>query len=153
MRAALLLGCLIVIPLSAAPSARYGVEPDTTKYPQDTPKTALASVLKAIEAKEFRYLVAHLADPTFIDERIKGVYAGNFDEQVGDTRTRLDALIVKQLQRFAKDGTWKIGETEAQVTAESIDGRCVRLIKKEGRWFLSHRFDLSEKKPDDRPAK
>src|SRR5215468_5105871 len=36
MRAALLAACLLVSPAFAAPSARYGVEPDEKKYPQDT---------------------------------------------------------------------------------------------------------------------
>lgn len=148
MRAALL-SCLIVLHAVAAPSARYGVELNVKKYPQGTPKAALASVLKAIEAKDFRYLVAHLADPAFVDGRVKGVYAGKFAEQVDDTRARLDALIVKQLQRLARDGKWKDGDDEAVLTAESVDGRGVRMLKKDGRWFLSHSFGPTGKKADD----
>ncbi len=134
-----------LLSLSADVPARYGVEADEKKYPQATAREALASALKAVTAKDFRYLVAHIAEPAFIDGRVKGVYAGKFDEQVDDTASRLDALAVKQLMRLAKDGKWKEGEAEAVVTAEELPGRCARLVKKGGRWFLTHSFDPTGK--------
>ena len=75
---ALLLGLLILaLPAQAARAApRYGIDADLKSYPQGTPKEALASVLKAIDGKRFDYLVAQLADPTFIDDRIKRVHGG-----------------------------------------------------------------------------
>jgi hypothetical protein len=131
-----------VLALLLAPAAdRYGVAEDARAYPQDTPKDALASVLKAIAAKDFRYLDAHLADPAFIDDRVKRVYAGKFDEQVDDTRSRLDALVVKQLTRLAKDGKWKTGPRAATLTSEDVPGRAVHLTLNDGRWFLSHGHD------------
>jgi hypothetical protein len=136
-----LAGLAVALSLSADVPARYGVEADEKKYPQATAKEALSSALKAIAAKDFRYLCAHIAEPAFIDGRVKGVYAGKFDEQVADTESRLDALAVKQLARLAKDGKWKDGDDEAAVTAEEVPGRAARLVKKGGRWFLMHRFD------------
>jgi hypothetical protein len=131
-----------LLALVLAPAAdRYGVAEDAKGYPQTTPKEALASVLKAIDAKDFHYLVAHLADPSFVDDRVKRVYAGRFDEQVDDTRTRLDALIVKQLTRLAKEGKWMIGKISAEVHSPDLPGRGARLIVKDGRWYLTHRFD------------
>src|SRR5438552_17204398 len=58
------------------PAARYGIAPDLKTFPQATAKEALASVLKAVEAKRFDYLVAQLADPEFVDDRVKRLYAG-----------------------------------------------------------------------------
>ncbi|MBY0230069.1 MAG: hypothetical protein K2W96_12375 [Gemmataceae bacterium] len=121
--------------------ARFGIEADAKAYPQSTPKEALASVLKAIEARKFDYLVAQLAEPAFIDDRVKRVYDGKFEEQVDDTRARLDAFVVKQLARLAKEGKWKEGTSEAFVASEDAPDRAARFVKKDGRWFLRHRFD------------
>jgi hypothetical protein len=131
---------LLTFPLAAnaQDGARYGVSRDDKAYPQATAKEALASVLKAIDGKKFDYLVAHLADPAFVDDRVKRIYGGSFAEQVQDTQGRLDPAAVKQLKRFAKEGKWAIDKTFATVTLEDVKERVVRLVKKDGKWFLSH---------------
>ena len=133
-----LLALLLTLPAQADSTKRYGVELDAKAFPQSTPKEALASALKAIDGKKYAYLVAHLADPAFVDDRIKRVYAGKFEEQVDDTRARLDALVVKQLRRFLDDGKWDVDKTDATVTNEDVPDRAVRLVKKGDRWYLSH---------------
>jgi hypothetical protein len=117
---------------------RYGLAADLKAYPQGTPKEALASALKAIEKKRVDYLVAHLADPAFIDDRVTRVYGGHFDEQVEDTTARLDPATVKQLRALLKDGTWDIGKREVSVRCKAVKGRCLRLRAVGGRWFLEH---------------
>ena len=59
---------------------------DLKTYPQATAKEALASVLKAVEAKRIDYLVAQLADPAYIDDRVQRLYGGKF--QPNRSRTR-----------------------------------------------------------------
>src|SRR5947208_2987043 len=66
------------------PAVRYGVEPEVERYPQTTPKEALRSVLKAIDAVHFDYLLAQLTDPEFVDLRVKD--RGKFDKVVEETR-------------------------------------------------------------------
>jgi hypothetical protein len=44
-------------------TTRYGIQPNVELYPQSTPKEALGSVLKAIDAGRLPYLLAQLADP------------------------------------------------------------------------------------------
>ncbi|HEV3448581.1 MAG TPA: hypothetical protein VG099_28345, partial [Gemmataceae bacterium] len=61
----------------ATPPRRYGVLLNQQNYPQEDPKQALASVVKAIDRQRIDYLLAHLADPDFVDERVKEVYGGN----------------------------------------------------------------------------
>ncbi len=122
----------------AQDSSRYGVALDTATYPQATAKQTLASVLKAIDAGKIDYLVAHLADPSFVDDRVKRLYGGKFTEQVQDTTIRLDPPTVKLLKRFAKEGTWTIGKTSAIVSLDDVRDRVVRLVLKDGRWFFSH---------------
>lgn len=119
-------------------AARYGVGADTTAYPQATPKEAFASVLKAIDGGKIDYLVAQLADPTWVEHRVKRVYAGRFDEQVNDTRDRLDPAAVKLLHRFAKEGTWTVGKSTAVVGLDGVRDRVVRLVKQGDRWYLAH---------------
>jgi hypothetical protein len=135
---------LTLIPAAPGPAddktARYGVALDTKTYPQGTAKEVLASVLKAIEARKFSYLVAHLADPTFVDDRVKRIYGGKFEEQVDDTRARLDPVTVKQLKRFAKGGEWEVEKSTATVTHKDVKDRVVRLTKKGDRWYLEHSF-------------
>jgi hypothetical protein len=126
-------------PADDKPAARYGIAPDPKTYPQATAKEALASVLKAIDAKRFEYLVAQLADPAFVDDRVKRLYGGRFEQQVEDTRTRLDPFAVKQLRRFLKDGTWEDGKDEASVRLKDVPERRVYLRRAGGRWYLEHR--------------
>src|SRR5947207_455192 len=138
---ALLLGlALFALPGQAAPvkppAPRYGIAADLSAYPQGKAKEALTSVLKAIDAKRIDYLVAHLADPTFVDDRVKRLYAGKFSEQVEDTQASLSPLAVKQLRRFLKDGDWNMGKDDATVRLKDLPKRCVRLRKRDGRWYL-----------------
>ncbi len=51
---------------------RYGMPANLDLFPQDTPKAALASVVRAIEKGRTDYLAAHLIDPKFIDTRVAG---------------------------------------------------------------------------------
>ncbi len=131
---------LLILPnfLPAAPEKRYGLEADLKTYPQGSAKEALASVLKAVADKRFDYLTAHLADPSFVDDRVKRVWGGNFDAQVQDTRARLDPSTVKLLGKFLKDGEWTTDKTTAIVKLKDMPDKVVRFQEKEGRWFLEH---------------
>ena len=143
MRVFSLILLLIVLPasLSAQAEKRHGIAADAKTYPQATAKQALASVLQAVKNKRFDYLVAHLAEPDFIDDRINRVYGGKVEEQVADTRARLDPATVKQLRKFLEDGKWTIDKTSALVQVEDVKDRVVRLVNKGGSWYLSHQFD------------
>lgn len=128
------LGVLLVF---AANGTRYGIAPDFKTYPQNTAKQTLASLLKAVESKRVDYVVAQLADPAFVDDRVKRLYGGRFENQVEDTRARLNPLTLKQLQRFLKDGDWH--EDNERVTARMKDEpRCLYFKKDNGRWFIEH---------------
>ncbi|HTU18258.1 MAG TPA: hypothetical protein VMG10_09395 [Gemmataceae bacterium] len=129
-----LLGVLLVF---AADGTRYGIAPDLKTYPQGTAKETLASVIKAVEAKRIDYVVARLADPTFVDDRVKRLYGGRFEQQVEDTRARLDPLTIKRLQRFLKDGDWQEEKNRVTVRLKD-DKRCLYFKKGNGRWFMEH---------------
>src|SRR6202040_2264284 len=49
---------------------RYTYDVDEEKYAQKTPPEALQSVVKAIAGKRLDYLLAHLADPEYVDAKV-----------------------------------------------------------------------------------
>jgi hypothetical protein len=147
---ALLFGLIVGGAAAAEGGPRYGIEPDLNTYPQKTPREALASVVKAAEEKRFDYLVAQLADPAFIDDRVRRVFGGRFDQQVEDTRTRLDAPAMKLLRRFLKDGEWKAEGGRASARLKDVTDRAVFLREARGRWYLEHRY-TPEQPPREQP--
>jgi PhoPQ-activated pathogenicity-related protein len=140
MRAACVLSLILVATCSVAQEKtdRYGVALDAKAYPQATAKEALSSLLKAVADKKVDYVVAHLADPSFVDDRVKRIYGGKFAEQVEDTRGRLDPFVLKQLKRFLDEGKWSEGKVEATVTLDDSKERQVKLVKKGDRWYLAN---------------
>jgi hypothetical protein len=122
-----------------AKAIRYGIAPDPVAFPQKTPQETLTSVLKAADAGRFDFLAAQLADPAFIDDRVRRLYAGRFADQVDDTRTRLDAPTLALLRRFLKDGTWQINKESAVVTLKDVPDRLVAFRLLGSRWFLEHK--------------
>jgi hypothetical protein len=156
----LLVGGIVVAALSGqAPGGdkvlvRYGVGASFDKFPQDKPKAALASAVKAIELGNIAYLLAHLADPAFVDKRIQeyktqvnqnvkeaGKTLLAFDRLVMETKEHLkdDPTAVRELQLFAKQGIWDIKDGAAQASLKSIPARRVFLKKIENRWYLEDR--------------
>src|SRR5262245_9170462 len=136
--AALVVATLVIVSAAGQGGGRHGVALDTKKYPQATAKEALDSVIKAALAKEFPYIAAQLSDPGFVDDRVKNIYGGRFEEQVEDVRSSLGPAAVKLLGRFLSAGKWSVGETETVAQLEGVSDRCVRLVHKDGRWFLAH---------------
>lgn len=136
-------GILILIGLMAAadapPAVRFGIAPDLAAFPQKTPQDTLASVVKTIEAKRFDYLVAQLADPEFVDDRVKRLYGGQLAGLVEDARTRLDAPTLKLLRRFLKDGDWDVGKDNAVVKLKEGTDFVVHFRLANGRWTMEHR--------------
>jgi hypothetical protein len=134
-----LLCCLFAPAARAEPASRYGVAPDGKTYPQATPKEALASVIKAAGARRFDYVAAQLADPAFIDQRVKTVYGGKFEEQAADTASRLDPPAVKLLGRFLAAGKWAVDKDGAVVKLDGVKDRSVSFVRKDGRWYMQNR--------------
>ena len=132
------------------PARRYGIEADLKTFPQATPKEALASVLKAIDAKRIDYLLAHLADPQFVDQRVKE-NGGRFDALVEETTGKLvdDPSAAKQLRRFLREGEWKIDADSASVQLKDVSDRAVYLRKVGERWFLKNQRKPEPVKPKE----
>ncbi len=126
--------------LAAGAGERYGVAPDLKTYPQGSPKEALASALKAAESGRFDYLAAQLADPEWVDGRVKRLYAGRFEDQVEDTRARLSPPTLKLLRRFLSEGAWSEAGDWASARLKDVPDRRVYLRRLGDRWYLEHRY-------------
>ena len=68
------------------PPPHFGVPAETEFFPQDSPKQALASIAKAIDAGRFEYLLAHLVDPAYTDAVFAKFYRQKFGKLPDDDR-------------------------------------------------------------------
>jgi hypothetical protein len=130
------------------PATRYGIEIRPKKYPQGTPKEALTSVLAAIEENKIAYLLAHLADPEFVDKRVKDSHRGNFDEFVKETSTKIadNPSGVKELQQFLNSGEWQENGNSAAVKLKDFKDRQIFFRKIGNRWFMENKQKEESKK-------
>ena len=86
-----------------------------------TPKEALASVLKAADAGRFDYLTAQLADPSFIDDRVKTPVRRRL-RGAGQGRRR-PASIRARSSCFAASSTTANGQTDDAERLGAAQGR------------------------------
>ena len=123
------------------PLTRYGVVASFNRYPQGTPKEALASVLRAIDNQQIDYVLAHLTDPAFVNGRVK-LYGGKFEEVVEEARTKLagNPAGVKLLRRFLKEGEWQEAEDAATARLKDVKDQQVFLKRIDKRWYLENRM-------------
>jgi hypothetical protein len=144
---AVTLGILVVFagPVTAQkkeppPVPRYGIDADLEGFPQETAKSALGSVVRAIDARRYNYLAAQLADPDAVDKRVQelGGKFENYVKLVADRYTA-DPEAIRELRRFAADGDVNESGDAATVSHKEIKGRQVFLRKAGGRWFLEDR--------------
>lgn len=147
--AALLLGLTgAFTAVSQAPklNPRYGLDYNPTNFPQATPPEALTSALRAIREKRVDYLLAHLTDPEFVDQRVQTVHKGKFEDFVKEVANKLlnDPDAVKLLQRFAQEGEWETTETTASAKLKDVKER-VYCRKVGERWFLENEKKKTEK--------
>jgi hypothetical protein len=132
---------------------RYNLEFSLSQYPQKTPQEALQSIVKAYDSKRMDYLLAHLAEPRFVDETVanyknslregteKSKQFLAFDRLVSEATQYFleDPMLLKELRRFAKDAEWETSDGQAVGSLKTVQGRKVFLRKYEGRWFLENR--------------
>jgi hypothetical protein len=141
-----LIGLISVLALAAqdgadkAPTKRFGIEPDSKTYPQAAPKETLASLLKAVDAKRVDYVLAQLADPDWVDRRVKEL-DGGFTALLEESASRLtgDPGAVKRLKKLSVDGEWKIDADTAVVQLKDIEESALFFRKSDGRWFVENR--------------
>src|SRR5205823_14539648 len=116
---------------------------DEEKYPQKTPQEGLQSIVKAVASKKLDYLLAHLADPEYVDAKVakykklieKGKEEGKtllaFQRLVNETHDHFleDPELIQELRRFAKEAEWKTEENVAVASLKNVVGRHVFMKK------------------------
>jgi hypothetical protein len=124
---------------------RFNIDADVDQFPQKTPQDTLRSVLKAIEAKRVNYLLAHLADPAFVDQRVKDV-GGKFEIMVQETTKKFDAdpESLRQMRKFLTDGEWKEDGNVASASSKEVRGKSMYFKKIGNRWFLENRKEAGK---------
>ena len=135
------------------PPVRFGFDVDELTFSQRTPDETMKSIAKALDRKKADYLLAHLADPLYVDywinqykkEFTKGKDEGKvllaFDRLVAETNLYFqnDPLIIRDLRVFSRDGKWEEKDDLAIGTVDSIPARKVFLRKMGDRWFLENK--------------
>ncbi len=136
-----LLPALLLLAVAADPAPRLGVAPDLKTYPQSTAKETFASVVRAIENKRIEYLVAQLADPAFVDQRVKD-NGGKPDELLREAKARLldDPTALKRLRQLLTEGQWRETGDEASVLVKEQPERKAYFRKRDGRWYFENRY-------------
>ncbi len=132
---------------------RFGFDLDEFTFPQKSPEETIKSIAKALDRKKLDYLLAHIADPLYVDywvnqykkdftkgtDRAKELLA--FDQLVAETSLYFqnDPLLIRDLRVFSRDGKWEERDDLAIGTVESIPARKVFLRKMGDRWFLENK--------------
>jgi hypothetical protein len=125
---------------AGASGTQYGINPDSKRFPQSEPKQAITSVIKAVEAGDVAYLLAHLIWPAEVDQKFEG------------NRERLVALaskatpaknrkLVAAMIRHTTEGTWTISPRTARSHVEGLPD--ITLSRLGNRWFM-HNVPASE---------
>jgi hypothetical protein len=140
------------IPGQEKTNRRFGIDEDSGQYSQKSPPEALASVIKAIQFNRIDYLLAHLADPEFVDKRMAeytAILVGGeaarttlgFNRFLKETTDyyKEDPLLLKELRDFFKENSWEIEESKAVAKHKDIPTRKIFMKRIGDRWFLENK--------------
>jgi len=141
-----LLCCLSALAQGPKLNPRYDLQYNSNGYSQQSPQDTLKSILKAVKEKRVDYVLAHLSDPDYVDERVKIVHRGDFAALVKEATKKLidEPETVKRLQRFASEGEWESTDKTASAKLKDLKER-VYLRKLDDRWFLENDTKKAEK--------
>lgn len=126
---------------------RFGVGGDLENYPQTSAKQTMISIGKALERKRVDYLLAHLCEPGFIDDKVKE-FGGRFSELITEVTNHLsdDPKRTQELKKFLTQGEVAESGTSAKVTLKDVPGRQLLLRQIDGRWYMQNDADVPTKK-------
>jgi hypothetical protein len=124
------------------PDPRFGVKAKVKSYPQDTAKKALRSAIEAAEAGEYAYLVAHLLDPAFVNQRLAD-RAKQFETGVELELANLRDFQIRNPDRFAP---------EDRLPADRARFNALVVQRSRERAFKQLANDVSDKLRDDPQA-
>jgi hypothetical protein len=128
-------GGLLAQPVKGPRGERYGISAVRDVYPQSTPQDTLASVVKAIDGRRMDYVLAQLADPDYVDQRVRDVHNGRFSGMVDEATEKLarDPGTVSRFRRYIREGEWDVQDSTAMVRLK--DRPDIVAFRKVGQWW------------------
>ena len=127
---------------AAKDGSRYGVKVRVKQYPQPTPKQALRSVLEAVEAADYTYLVGQLLDPKFVDDAVA--------ERAKLLQADAEAELA-QLRDYQRANPSRVA-VEDRVPLDPVGFRARAAVKARDRGFRQLLRDVQQKLTDDPQA-
>lgn len=129
---------------------RYNIEFNPINYPQKTPQEAIKSVATALDGGRYNYLLAHLADPRWVDPRVVEHQGVLFPREV--TQAEEDEIAreinpmlkkKKETEKMIKDRARilvafnrLVTETKKHIDEDPVLLRELRLMARDGQWDI-----------------
>ena len=120
---------------------RFGLLLEAEVYPQTTPKELQASILKVLKRERYDYLVAHMMEPTFVDQRLQSTRTTA--EQLGkEIKGKFEAQpeLLKDLNKLLLDGEMTDAGTKATLKHKDVKNQQVFMKKVGERWYVENRM-------------
>ena len=117
---------------------RFGIALDEASFPQNSPENLRKSLLKALDLDKIEYLLAHLADPLFIDKNIKEVHEGSFAKQVAETREKLKKGLKSPLESLLKDGKLEVTAKSASLKDSTLKDFALSMKLENNKWYMEN---------------
>lgn len=119
-------------------SGRFGIALDEASFPQNSPENLRKSLLKAINSDKIEYMLAHLADPSFIDKNVREVHEGNFAKQVAETREKLKKGLKSPLESLLKEGKLNASEKSASLKDPALKDFIITMKLENNKWYMEN---------------
>jgi hypothetical protein len=117
-------------------SGRFGIPLDEASFPQNSPENLRKSLLNALNSDKIEYMLAHLADPSFIDKNVREVHEGDFAKQVAETREKLKKGLKSPLESLLKEGKLSASEKSASLKDSALNDFIISMKLENNKWYM-----------------
>ena len=119
-------------------SGRFGIPLDEASFPQNSPENLRKSLLNALNSDKIEYMLAHLADPSFIDKNVREVHEGDFAKQVAETREKLKKGLKSPLESLLKEGKLSASEKSASLKDSALNDFIISMKLENNKWYMEN---------------
>ena len=119
-------------------SGRFGIPLDEASFPQNSPENLRKSLLNALNSDKIEYMLAHLADPSFIDKNVREVHEGDFAKQVAETREKLKKGLKSPLESLLKEGKLSASEKSASLKDSALKDFIISMKLENNKWYMEN---------------
>jgi hypothetical protein len=119
-------------------SGRFGIPLDEASFPQNSPENLRKSLLNALNSDKIEYMLAHLADPSFIDKNVREVHEGDFAKQVAETREKLKKGLKSPLESLLKEGKLNSSEKSASLKDPALKDFIISMKLENNKWYMEN---------------